>query len=93
MTDKKSFSDSCALLIALLDDHRRNVRGLDKLSMDEKLYGVASSACEVLLHTLSIMTGADYNDAVEGLRSLQQERRLRQICLVMEMQLKDKGLR
>jgi hypothetical protein len=90
-TEQQKFSDNCALLIALLEDHRREVTGLDDVPYEEKLFGLASSASEVLLHTIAIMSAADYSHAVEGLRRLSLERRLRQICNIMEQQLKDRG--
>jgi len=89
--EKQKFSDNCALLIALLEDHRRDVRGLDEVSYEDKLIALGTSASEVLLHTIAIIAAAEYDHAVEGLRAMKQENRLRQICNIMEMQLKDKG--
>jgi hypothetical protein len=77
------FSQSCVTLRGLLASHTGTVKGLDGLSVDEQLFLTSTCATEVLLHSLAIICGADYEAAVKGLHAINMEQRLSEICAEM----------
>jgi hypothetical protein len=83
MTVRK-FSDSCAVLIELLRAHKGSVAGLDDMTFEERMFLTTTCSVEVLLHSLSIIAGADYDNAIKGLHSINMEKRLKEICDEME---------
>ena len=77
------FSQSCVTLRALLASHKGTVQGIDGVSVDEQLFLTSTCATEVLLHSIAIIASADYEVAVGGLRAIEMEQRLGEICAEM----------
>lgn len=89
---KLMFSESCAGLIELLRVHDRPVTGFENLDFMTRTKLTTSTAMEVVLHSLAVITGADYDEALKLFNSLHGERRLKDICEEMNAELRKYGL-
>ena len=76
-------NQSARLLMQLLEQFDVDgppIKGLKEMSMEDRLFMAVTSAAEVLLHSLAIITAADYDAAQRGLETLHMEKRLKAIC-------------
>jgi hypothetical protein len=74
-------NQSARLLMQLLEQFEGPpIKGLKEMSMEDRLFMAVTSAAEVLLHSLAIITAADYDAAQRGLETLHMEKRLKAIC-------------